>query len=341
MNDLYYIGLDVHKKTITYTIKTPDGALIEQARLPAQRAALRQWAGGLERPFVAALEATMFSGWVWDELQPHAQELQLAHPQQLEAITKAKKKNDRLDSDKICDLLRCDLLPGAYMMPSELRELRRLLRYRNLLVSEAVRLKNKTASLLMEVGEPYDAGRLHQKGYFYRFLRERQEIPPSVRRLLAISRLQLEMFLNLERQLLRELLSHPLLQARVQQLRTIEGVGEVLGLSWALEVGEVERFGSIGRAVSYCGLCSRQQESGGKSRRGPLSKQRNKHLQRVLIEAAKLAPRYNATLREVQQRELGRGHRNRATVAVARKLVAYLLAVDRRWHATAPQPEAA
>ncbi len=51
---------------------------------------------------------------------------------------------------------------------------------------------------------------------------------------------------------------------------------------------------------------------------------------RALVEAAKLAPRYNEALREVQERERRRGSRNRATLAVARKLVAYLLAVDRQ-----------
>jgi hypothetical protein len=49
----------------------------------------------------------------------------------------------------------------------------------------------------------------------------------------------------------------------------------------------------------------------------------------VLIEAAKLAPRWNPQLREVYERQLDRGPRNRATLAVARKLVAYLWAVDR------------
>ena len=49
----------------------------------------------------------------------------------------------------------------------------------------------------------------------------------------------------------------------------------------------------------------------------------------MLIEAAKLAPRWNPQLAEVHQRELQRGNRNRATLAVARKLVAYLLAVDK------------
>jgi transposase len=75
-------------------------------------------------------------------------------------------------------------------------------------------------------------------------------------------------------------------------------------------------------------LTSAQRNWAGKEQRGPISKQRNKHLQTILIEAAKLAPRYNPQLAAVPERELKRGHRNQATLAVARKLVAYLMAVD-------------
>ena len=56
----------------------------------------------------------------------------------LKAITAAKKKNDRADAEKIADLLRVNLLPECYMMPEELRELRRILRYRNIIVRTAV-----------------------------------------------------------------------------------------------------------------------------------------------------------------------------------------------------------
>jgi transposase len=138
------------------------------------------------------------------------------------------------------------------------------------------------------------------------------------------------MFESSQRQLLAGLRRHGALKERVARLTTIPGVGEVTALTWALEVVEPERFASIRRAVSYCGLCSGQQSSAGVDYRGPLSKQRNKHLQSVRIEAAKLAPRWNAELKRVHERELTRGNRNRATLAVARKLVAYLLAVDRR-----------
>ena len=66
------------------------------------------------------------------------------------------------------------------------------------------------------------------------------------------------------------------------------------------------------------------------AKRGPLSKQRNKHLQTVLVEAAKLAPRWSPEPALVYEHELQKkGDRNRATLAVARKLAAYSLAVDR------------
>ena len=101
-------------------------------------------------------------------------------------------------------------------------------------------------------------------------------------------------------------------------------------LTWVLEIGEPGRFASIRQAVSYCGLCSAQRESAGKEQRGPISKKRNKHLQTILIEAAKLAPRWNNPLAILHERELQKGNPNRATLAVARKPAAYVLAVDKQ-----------
>ena len=63
--------------------------------------------------------------------------------------------------------------------------------------------------------------------------------------------------------------------------------------------------------------------------RTPLSKQRNKHLHTTLIEAAKMAPRNSPELAMLYDRERQKGNVNRAALAVARKLVAYLMAIDR------------
>ena len=127
MNVFYYIGLDIHKRTITYCVKRFDGFIIQHGTVAAERKALLKWLSGIPGCWIGAMEATMFTGWVYDFLKPHALELKVAHPEMLKAITAAKKKNDRADAEKIADLLRIDLLPECYMAPQELRELRRIL----------------------------------------------------------------------------------------------------------------------------------------------------------------------------------------------------------------------
>jgi len=329
MKRMTYVGLDVHKRTIAYCVKTRGGQLVKEGEIPATRRDLDRWTATLRRPWTGALEATLFTGWIYDHLKPRAAALKVAHPAMLKAIAASKKKNDRIDATKIADLLRCDLLPECYMAPSPVREQRRVLRYRNLIVRESVRMKNKISGLLMEVGESYDKKKLHGKRYFAQLLPGLHQTPESVKELLRLSRSNLELFTGLQRGLLLKLAEDEVLAARVERLKMIRGVGDVLALTWALEVGEPARFTSIRQAVSYCGLCAAQASSAGIDHRGPLSKMRNKHLQSMLIEAAKLAPRYNPQLAAVHAREAARGNKNRATLAVARKLVAYLLAADK------------
>lgn len=326
----YYIGMDVHKKKISYCIKTQSGSLIDEGTIASNRTDLRQWVSNLPQPWTGAMEATIFTGWIYDFLRPHALDLKVAHPQMLKAIAASKKKNDRVDAQKIADLLRCDLLPECYMVSEEIRELRRVLRYRNLMVQEAVKMKNKMSGLLMEAGAIYSKKRLHGRKYFADLLENVEDVPDSVVDLLRLSRTNYEMFNSIQKKLIAVLNNEPKIADRVKRLMTIEGIGEVTALTWVLEVGDPLRFGSIGQAISYCGLCSAQRESAGKNHRGPISKQRNKHLQTVLVEAAKLAPHWNAQLAEVHTRESEKGNRNRATLAVARKLVSYMLAVDKR-----------
>jgi transposase len=339
----HYIGFDVHKKSISYCVKTADGRITEEGKLRATHPALREWAERRKEPWRGAMEATLFSGWIYDALKPHAAELQIGHPAMMKAIGASKKKNDKLDARKIADLLRCDLLPACYVAPPEVRELRGMLRYRNLVVGQATRMKNKMSGLLMEAGAEYNKQRLHGKKYFTELLDSVEEVPESVKDMLRLSRGALEMFETTQQQLLARLRKEPLLVKRVALLTGIRGVGEVTALTWSLEVGDPRRFTSIDRAVSYCGLTSALVSSAGKDQRAPISKQRNAHLQTVLIEAAKLAPRWNPQLAAVHARELERGNRNRATLAVARKLVAYLLAVDKSGQAfqVRDQPAAA
>ena len=145
-------------------------------------------------------------------------------------------------------------------------------------------MQNKMSGLLMEVGASYSKKRLHGKKYFNSLLERVEEIPHSVKELLKLSRASFEMFRAVQKRLIEALRTNSLIRDRVQRLMTIQGIGEVTALTWALEIGDPERFGSIRKAISYCGLCSAQKESAGKEQRGPISKKRNKHLQTMLID---------------------------------------------------------
>ena len=330
MEPMYYIGLDVHKRKISYCVEVSGGKLHSEGSIPAIRLDLDLWMKTLPHPWSGAMEATMFTGWIYDHRKPHAAVLKVAHPLMLRAIAAAKKKNDRIDAGKICDCLRCDFLPECYMASTAIRERRRTLRYRNLLVRQMVQMKIKISSLLMEAGVSYNKQRLHKAGYFRELLATNPDIHEGLRALLRLCRETVVRLQKTESAMVRSLERDSLLIDRVERLMTIPAVGPITALTWALEVGDVQRFSSIKKAISYCGLCGAEKSSGNTVQRTPLSKQRNKHLQTTLIEAAKMAPRNSADLAMLYDKEKQKGNANRATLAVARKLVAYLVAVDRR-----------
>jgi transposase len=179
----------------------------------------------LPQPWTAAMEATIFTGWIYDHLLPHAAQVRVAHPLMLRAIAAAKKKNDRIDAGKIADCLRCDFLPECYMVSTEIRDRRRTLRYRHLLVRQMVQLKNRISGLLLETGVSHNKQRLHKVGYFRELLTTNKEVSESIRPLLQLSRETIVRLQRTEYALVSSLARDPLLKERVKRLRTVSGSG--------------------------------------------------------------------------------------------------------------------
>ena len=127
---MYFIGLDVHKKTISYCVKDAAGRVHQEGKIGSTRRELDAWIRTLPQPRMIAMEATIFTGWIYDHLLPHAEKVKVAHPLMLRAIAAAKRKNDTIDARKIADCLRCDFLPECHMASTEIRDRRRTLRYR-------------------------------------------------------------------------------------------------------------------------------------------------------------------------------------------------------------------
>src|SRR4051794_33730095 len=90
MNVTHHIGFDVHKKSVSYCVKIDDGRIVEEGKLRSTHSALRQWAGQRTEPWQGAMEATLFSGWIYDVLKPFAVQLQVGHPALMQAIGASK-----------------------------------------------------------------------------------------------------------------------------------------------------------------------------------------------------------------------------------------------------------
>ena len=327
--DYHYVGFDIHKKTIALCVMDEQGHIKEQRSIRATPTRLKYWLKHeAPRRWKGGMEATLFTDWVYDVMYESNEEIEVGNPMALKYISSMKRKNDRLDAKKMANLLRCDMFPGIHMLSKEMRMLRRLLRYRNFVVREITRFKNYTTTQLMGLGIEYNSRKVHGKKYFARLLRD-AEIPEEAIHILTMDRHAIDFLQGVERTIKRTLLSNEALCERLHRLLTIPGVGLITALSWSLEVGDPHRFPSLNRAISYCGLCSAERESGGNVRRGPLSKHRNKYLQWVLLEASKLGVQYNPRLAAVYEKTIRHHNHNAATISVARRMVAFLLALDK------------
>jgi transposase len=123
------------------------------------------------------------------------------------------------------------------MMPRAIRDRRRTLRCRHLLVRQMVQMKNRVSGLLMETGVKYNKQRLHKVSYFRELLSANGEVPPSIRPLLKLSRKTIERCQKTEYALVSSLQRDPVLADRIKRLRTVPGVGPITALTWALEIG--------------------------------------------------------------------------------------------------------
>src|SRR5437588_7577891 len=80
MTSMNYIGLDVYKKTISYCVKDVSGRVKQEGKIGSTRRELGCWMKTLPQPWTVAMEATIFSGWIYDHLLPHAAQIKAAHP---------------------------------------------------------------------------------------------------------------------------------------------------------------------------------------------------------------------------------------------------------------------
>jgi transposase len=324
-----YIGLDVHKHyLIALGVDTDLNVVLPARRVELSR--LETWMKKtLTRQDEVVLEMTTNTWQLYDELCEYAGSVLVVHPPHVALITRSQVMNDKIAASILARLLAKGLLVGIWVPPQEVREMRGLVAQRRKMTNLATQAKNRLHAvlqrhhLLLPQGNPFGASN--------------QEWWQS----LSIGKLEklnlqsdLETLQFAERQVNRmtEIMEGMAAeQEPIGRLLHLAGFGVVTAVTVWAAIGDIRRFAEPGKLVGYAGMGTRVHDSGMTMRSGKITKAGRRDLRTVLIEAANVAanshPHWKAELIRLEPR-LGR---NKAIVAIARKL---LIAV---WHVLAKQ----
>jgi transposase len=142
----HYLDVDLHRRRSYVVLMDNQGKLIDQRRLPND--AMSDYVAQLPETTFAVLEATGNWSYMYDVLEEGTDQVVLAHPKRIKAITAVRIKTNKIDANILAHLTRADLLPTAYAPPIAIRELRDLVRHRSKLVRERTRHKNRIHTIL-------------------------------------------------------------------------------------------------------------------------------------------------------------------------------------------------
>jgi len=228
-------------------------------------------------------------------------------------------KTDKVDARVLAELCRRDLVPELWIPSLDDRALRERLRRRTHLVRLRASAMNRIFGLLTQWGLRLSLERLRAPDAME--LLAARGVEDTWRRSIAEALAVIDLLDERIAPLHEELRPFAAADPRVLLLRTIPGIGELLGLTFAAEIGDVARFGSPRKLIGYAGLAPRVNQSGDRSRTGALSKAGSRTLRWAAVEAAHQAWRPTNPWHELFSDLTKRHGKNPAKSAVARKVL--------------------
>ena len=286
----FYCGIDLHARTLYLCVLDANGKKMLHKEVPSEPAALLDALAPYRTNLVVAAECMFAWYWVADLCAREQIAFVLGHALYMKAIHGGKAKNDRIDSEKIANLLRGGNLPQAYVYPQGLRETRDLLRRRMFLVRKRAELITHLQTTNAQYNLPPFAQKLiYAKNRTALRVAERftdASVKKSVEVDLALVDRYEELIAELELHLERTVKVDD--ANTYHRLRSIPGVGKILALVLLYEIHDIRRFPTVGDFLSYARLVRPEHESAGKKCGYGKKKIGNAHLRWAFGEAVTL-----------------------------------------------------
>lgn len=311
------VGCDFYPKWQQVAVIDAETGEIGEHKLMNGDGQAEQFYRSLPAPALVGIEACGNSQWFIDMLERLGHEVWIGDAAQIRASYVRKQKTDRRDAGHILRLLIEKRFPRLWQPTAEERNLRQLLIHRHKLVEIRTRVKNGLQHLALNRGM------------------QKQHSLWSARGMDAFKNLPFEGWSEKRRGDLLRLLAE--LDERVEELdmavteaaksdsrarllMTQPGVGPITALAFAVTIGDVSRFPTSGQVASYLGLIPGEHSSGGKQRLGAITKQGNRFMRQLLVEAVQTTNRLDEGFRRQYQARCRKKPKGVAKVAAARKI---------------------
>ena len=264
------------------------------------------------------VESTFNWYWLVDGLQEHGYAVHLANPSAIQQYEGLKHTDDKWDSFWLAHMYRLDILPEGYIYPKEHRAVRDLLRRRLLFV------KHRTSHILSlqsmisrNLGWKMSNNEIKKlKPEDIDGLFDCPNLVFMANNSLAAIKFLKKISLDIE----KKVKSQVKMRKEFLMLVTIPGIGNILGLTISLEVGDIGRFPAVGDYSSYCRCVESKRVSNGKKKGENNKKNGNKYLAWAYVEAANFARRYCVKAQSFYQSKEAKKNNTVAIKALSNKL---------------------
>ena len=314
-----YAGIDLHSNNIFLGVIDSDNQKLFSKRLANNLSIIKK----ALQPFKKALsgivvESTFNWYWLVDGLMEAGYKMHLANPAAIKQYEGIKHTNDKSDAFWLAQMLMLGILPEGYIYPKDERPTRDLLRRRMLYVQQrTAHVLSLKSMARRSLGESISTSRIKQlKPEDVESIFDHEHLKMAGSQALATIHFLSSQIKSIE----KEVMKHAKIKPEFTSLLTMPGIGNILGLTIMLEVGEIRRFPRAGNYASYCRCVKSEKLSNEKKKGAGNRKNGNKYLSWAYVEAANFAIRYSPKANRFYNRKASRTNNTVARKALANKM---------------------
>jgi transposase len=326
-----FIGVDLHKCTVTLTAVDPRGERIERLKISTKSVGkIEDWLLALPRSSHMAVEACPFVEWFIDRFAPCVDRIDIADATELANLRGKRRKTDRNDSLDIAKRLARGECPLGYIADQELMQLRKLGRHWRHLSRLLSRTKHSMKSMLNAAnirGPKFDGASAQ------RWLLANRDMLKPVQQQTFADFIDVLMLTERHRERLRREILFAIRSERfapiVTLLKTVPGIGDIWAAIIVAEIGPFDRFPNADTLEFWAGLTPDVKESAGRTQSGNITKAGSVTLRWALCQAAVTMCMSDARQEATRQRLVKRIGKPKANVAMGRRLLRISFAMVR------------